>query len=161
MKQLPLTKGKFAIVDDEDFDIVNKWKWYYQTDREKESRSGGCAARYRNIRMHRFLLNVSENEIVDHKNGNGLDNRRSNLRVCTKSQNAMNSKGKKGTVSGIKGVSWNRGKWVAFIQVNGKLNIIDRFLTKEAAAWAYKIVSLIEFGEFAYSTRSVDKGIFE
>ena len=80
-KQIPLTKGKFAIVDDEKFDVLSKIKW---------SMSHEYAANYKLGYMHRYLTKAPKGKVVDHINGNTLDNRIKNLRICTVSENARN-----------------------------------------------------------------------
>ena len=88
MKYIPLTQGKQAIVDDEDFERVNQWKWcFHKGNNEKNA----YAFRFNSIRMHRFILNVPKGLHVDHINGDTLDNRKSNLRMCTNSENQLNS----------------------------------------------------------------------
>lgn len=81
MKQIPLTQGKFAIVDDEDFERVNAFKWQYHCDGYATSQKS---------KMHRFILNAPKGMVVDHKNHDGLDNRKENIWICTNSQNQLN-----------------------------------------------------------------------
>ncbi len=158
MKQIPLTRGKFAIVDDEDFEFLNQWKWHYSVDIKK---GNGRAANRDRKYMHRILLNPPDKQMIDHKNGNSLDNRRQNLRFCTVSQNMMNSKPPKNSKSGIKGVSWHdrSKKWLTKIKYNGKFIHIGLFDNKEIAGEFYKAASLDLFGEFAYAARCLDTSI--
>lgn len=98
MKKIPLTKRKFALVDDSDYDLLIKFKWHY---------NDGYAMRWTKngkVRMHRMIMDAPKNMDVDHEDHNGLNNQRYNLRVCTRSQNKMNSTKTKGE-SKFKGVS--------------------------------------------------------
>ena len=136
MKLTKLTKGKFAMVDNEDFEYVNQWKWKYHKD--------GYAVRTftgnKNIYMHRVINKTPKGLFTDRINRNKLDNRRSNLRDTTNSKNLMNTGIWKHNTSGIKGVEWNKQKrkWNAKIQVNKKKihlgffdNIIMAFLARK------------------------------
>lgn len=105
MKYIKLTKGEFAIVDDEDFDRLNKFKWYAQ--KMKHSFYAGRAVRVtptkqKSLFMHREILGITDRNIwVDHKDHNGLNNTRENLRICNRSQNTANRKKYKGTSTKI------------------------------------------------------------
>lgn len=158
MKEILLSQGKYALVDDEDFDKVSQLRWLYKTDPWRYG--NGYAVHFhkgRVTRMHRLVLNAPKELFVDHKNGNGLDNRKSNLRLCTKSQNAMNSRVKKTNSSGLKGVYWDHGKWASKIRIGNKSFTLGRYCTKQSAMLAYRIISLFYFGEFAYAARSIDE----
>lgn len=149
MAIIPLSKGKHAIVDDADFEYLSQWKWMCS--------STGYAVRHRTInkktitiRMHRELIDVPDGMFADHVNGNRLDNRRANLRVCTHAQNQHNYRstknmwGYKGVAARIKGKSWH-----ARIKVNGKTVHLGHFDSIIAAARAYNDAALHYFGEFA------------
>ncbi|KKM14674.1 hypothetical protein LCGC14_1703720, partial [marine sediment metagenome] len=101
MKRIPLTQGKFAIVDDDIFDYLSQWKWYAQKDRNTfyALRNVVVKGKAKTIRMHRQILNSKKGQQTDHLNGNGLDNRRCNLRICTRSQQAMNTKKRRNCTS--------------------------------------------------------------
>lgn len=155
MKQIPLTQGKFALVDDEDFDYLNQWKWFaiknkhtfyaVRHDNKPESKR-------KLIRMHRFILGETCQEIlIDHKNGNGLDNQRNNIRRCTQAQNARNRRNQKNNVSGVKGVRQvpGSGRWMARIRKDGVSNYLGMFDTKEAAGIAYDIAASRLHDDFA------------
>lgn len=149
MKKIPLTQGKFALVDDEDYDFLMQWKWHivakgYASRTERNSVN-------RAIRMHRAILDAREGQEVDHINGNRLDNRRANLRIATSSQNAMNRKKIEGAGSKYKGVCPARaaGKFIAQIKVNGKTIHLGTFASEKAAAKTYNIAAKKNFGEFA------------
>lgn len=144
-----------AFIDDEDFSKVMKHKWYVdecgknsyaRTFISYKSKSGW---RTRSCSMHRMLLKPPEKFDVDHINGNGLDNRRSNLRICTREQNLRNRKINK--TKGVKGVHWHETaeKWCAQITHNGKCQHIGLFQDRDEAAKAYDNKAKELFGEFA------------
>jgi len=101
--------------------------------------------------MHRLILNVPENMQVDHINGNGLDNRKNNLRVCTSIENMRNMPLRKDTISGFKGVFWDSqsNKWQAQIYAKKRRFFLGRYLIKTDAALAYNKAALKYHGEFA------------
>ena len=151
-KLIPLTQGQFAKVDDEDFGWLSQWKWTAQaTDR------GFYAMRKCNrklVLMHRLINQTPEGMVTDHKDGDGLNNQKGNLRTATHLQNMMNRRGKRGGTSTFKGV-WldrtqaGRKKWRAGIRLNGRLKYLGRFETEHEAAAAYAAASNTHFGEFS------------
>lgn len=150
MKKIPLTQGKFALVDDEDFEELSKHKWYAA----KQRTDNFYAVRYkkrRMIYMHRTLLCVQWEKHVDHKDGDGLNNMRSNIRICTQQENNRNKRISLTSVSGLKGVSLHKttGKWVARIMVNMKSIHLGYFLNKNDAHEAYCVAAKKYHGEFA------------
>lgn len=164
MKTIPLTHGQYAIVDDDDYEWLSQWKWGCDFQRTKmyvvkNAYLGGGRKnpRRKKIRMHRLILGLQEGEICDHKNGNGLDNRKSNLRKCTILQNNQNrkpmvTKNGKRTLSSFKGVSFNKleSKWIAYIRNNGQLVFLGYFTDEREAARAYNEAAKKYFGEFAF-----------
>lgn len=130
MKEIPLTRGKVALVDDEDFESLSRFKW------QASQESGIWYARrgHKTIRMHTQIMGGLN---VDHRNRNGLDNRRENLRFATRSQNGFNTKLFKSNKSGAKGVSWYKWlavpKWRADIKVNGRKIHLGYFHDKDEA----------------------------
>ena len=149
VKEIPLTKGAVALVDDEDFEYLSQMNWYLHS-------GGYAAARHPQTKkltyMHREILRPSENEQVDHINRNRLDNRRSNLRKCTRTENMRNVKGA-GDTSEYKGVSYKKGRkkpWRARIHVSENQIILGDFSTEVEAAFAYDLAAKEHFGEFAY-----------
>lgn len=144
IKSIQLTRGKVTIVDEKDFNILSQFKWCFDTSTGYPvSRING-----KNIRMHRFLLRPKKGLSVDHINGDKMDNRRINLRVCTHSQNLMNLIVKrKNNTSGFKGVSWHRDykKWKVVVSEK----TIGYFNNKIEAAKKYNEIASIYFGEFA------------
>ena len=148
MKHIKLTGkhglGKTALVDDEDFEKVNQFKWHLSG--RYPVRNFGQRPNRLNIALHRFLMNTPIGMVTDHKNGNGLDNRKSNLRICTVSENIMNSKKSENTSSRFKGVCRNTAKpWRAYI---GR-TILGSFATEIEAANAYNMAAKKLYGHFA------------
>ena len=150
MKEIKLSKGKFAFVDDEDFEYLNQWKWCID-DRNYAKRAVNINGKQSWIKMHRIIMNAPGKMEVDHVNRNNLDNRKSNLRICTHSQNIANSKKPITNTSGVKGVHWkkNNNKWESYIGYQGKKIYIGLFDDIEKAAIAYKNKAHELFGEFA------------
>ena len=159
MKLIPLTQGKFAQVDDEDFEYLNQWKWL-----AKESDKGhfyACRNSPRKkdvkrvmIRMHNLLMPPPEGFKIDHKDRNGLNNQRGNLRFCTPSQNSANTRVRLNKKSSkYFGVFKHENAWVASICVNYKHIRLGRFpYTLEGeitAAKAYNDAAIKYKGEFA------------
>lgn len=146
LKHINLTQGKVAIVDDEDFEELNKYKWCYLNAGYACRESSG-----KMILMHRDINKTPNNKITDHINGNGLDNRKVNLRTCTTSENAMNSKTNLINTSGYRGVSKDnvRGTYRATIKKLDKAIFLGRFKTANEAALAYNKAAIELFGEFA------------
>ncbi len=155
MKKIALTQGKFAKVDDSDYDFLNKWKWtavkdtktFYATRHGKFSVEGNRNLVY----MHRVILKTPKKLKTDHIDGDGLNNQRKNLRVCTDSQNAQNKSKPKNNTSGIKGVSWySKGnKWRATINIQGKYVHLGYFTDKVDAYKAYCVACVKYHGDFA------------
>ena len=155
MKEIQLTQGKVAIVDDDDFNRLSQWKWCYD--------GVGYAYRRKTIsknnsiswRMHWEIVDKPRQGMcIDHINGNKLDNRKYNLRIVTQSQNKMNSVKHIDNTSGHKGVTYlkcgqRKKRWLVQIMVNGKRISIGYFLNKEDAAKAYNDAAKKYFGEFA------------
>ena len=116
MKSIPLTRGKFALVDDEDYEYLNQWKWFCAHGRAV--RGGGY--KKKSVFMHRVILNTPDGYHTDHIDSNPLNNQKSNLRVCTIAENNRNQGRRKDNRSGYKGVNMEYGRWVARIRVNGE-----------------------------------------
>lgn len=156
MKEITLTQGKVALVDDEDFEFLNKFKWhayksnntfyalrnsYYVDDKKR-----------RTIQMHRIILGLKKLEVkCDHIDRNGLNNQKYNLRPSTNAENCKNQKPRNGT-SKYKGVCWckKRNRWRANIRINDKQTYIGQFKDEIEAAKAYDKMAKLHFGEFAY-----------
>lgn len=149
MGVIKLTQGKVAIVDDADFDLVNQYKWHYNSHGYAYRYAGGGRKHTKRQSMHELVYGKKA-ELIDHGDGNGLNNRKSNLRMANKSLNAANSKVRSDNKSGYRCVYKNpKGRYYAQITVMGKTVNIGTFDTKELAAKAYNKVALQCFGEFA------------
>jgi hypothetical protein len=159
MKTIPLTKGYSAIVDEEDYERVAAHKWcaavehradgservYVQRSARKHGRGQVTE------KLHRFIINAPDGLQVDHINGNPLDNRRENMRLCTTSENTRNQRAGMGGISAFKGVCYHKAsaKWLAYIKVNAKQKHLGQFADETDAARAYDAAAIKHFGEFA------------
>ena len=151
MRQIELSQGKVSLVDDVDFEWLNQWKWYAW-------KSGNTFYALRTtkkgttFRIHRELLGLrfGDGRQVDHVNGNGLDNRRENLRTCTSAQNQYNQKIRQGS-SRFKGVRWSKRdkRWYARIRFNGKQIHLGTFVVEVDAAKTYNKAAIKMHGKFA------------
>ena len=151
MKQIPLTKDQVALIDDADFELVNKYHWY--------SNEGYAIAYHkgRRIRMHRLILNASKSRKVDHRNRNPLDNQRANLRLCSVKENNRNVNIRKDNTSGYKGVSLDKttGHWKPLVYVDGRQKTFGQFKDKHHAALARDLWAVFFHKEFASTNFNV------
>lgn len=143
---LPLSQGKVAVIDFSDFEKVGRAKWF--ASRDGNTFYAHREVRGRTRRLHRELLDAPAGTQVDHKDGDGLNNCRGNLRLCTGAENTRNQRHRAGS-SQFKGVYRHRGKWSARILVDGKRKHLGCFLSEIDAAYAYDIAAKQHFGEFA------------
>lgn len=150
MKELALTKGLVALVDDADFHLTEGFRWC-------ASKSKGNATYYAKsartvkrapVYLHRLIMQPDGKRVVDHRDGNGLDCRRSNMRVCTQAQNAANCV-KKGKSSIYRGIKKCYGGWMARLKFNYREIYLGYYRSEIEAAAAYNEGAKIYFGEFA------------
>ncbi len=143
MIEILLTNGAVAFVDNEDFEVVSKHKWYLA--------GKGYVITNRGVTMHAFLLGKQKGKQIDHKDGNKLNNCRSNLRFCFASENHANTALQKNSSSGFKGVSFFKPikKWRAYINKDRKQYSLGYFEDKIDAARAYNYAALKLFREFS------------
>lgn len=151
-KTITLSTGLATIVDDEDFDRLNAHRWRIHVDHwgnvevrrtNNKEKKGGT------IIMSREIMQCPANMVVDHIDGNPLDNRRQNLRVCTRTENSRNRRLSKNNTSGYKGVSRCLCGWQAVICVNRTRIYLGSYKTPELAAEAYNRAAQEYFGAFA------------
>jgi hypothetical protein len=148
MRELPLTDGSVAVVDDDTYERAARYRWGIST--EGYVRRKTSAGRNKEVVLHKIVMpGVAR---VDHRNGDKRDNRRENLRAATSAQNAQNQgKRKTATSSRFKGVTRHRTaeKWQAGITVNGRFRYLGLFTSEESAALAYDSAALAAWGDFA------------
>lgn len=155
MKKIKLTQGKFALVDDDDFERLNKYKWFAYNSRGKfyarrNGRNKETGKQYI-IHMHRIILGkIPQEKEVDHKDGNGLNNQRNNLRLANRFQNMQNRKLNRDNKSGHKGVLWHSRDhvWTATGRLNGKQTHLGYFKNILDAKKAYDKFAKENYGEF-------------
>lgn len=151
---IPLTQGKFAIVDAEDYDWLSKYTWRFINTSKTGYASGYFG--YHNgkpieIKMHRLIMSVRPGLEVDHINGNGLDNRRCNLREYTRRQNGINIKKIQNVSSKYKGVSYRKktNRWRSQIRYDGLIITLGTYINEIDAARAYNVAAMKYHKEFA------------
>lgn len=153
MKLIPLTRGLFTKVDDEDFEKLAVHRWHASRHRGKNHYRPKGYINGKGTYLYRFLLGAKRGQYVDHINGDPLDNRKSNLRFCTPSENNRNVGKRNTNSSGFKGVSHSdlspARPWRAQIQTGKKFHFLGHFSTPEEAARAYDVKAKEMFGEFA------------
>lgn len=149
---VPLTRGYEAVIDAVDVTIVEGFRWYAMPDKNTvyaatTTYDGG---KKKTVRMHRLLMSVPSEIFVDHRDTDGLNNRKKNLRKATVTQNNQNRNSRKNTSSLLKGVSWHKTdkRWQARIKINGTERHLGRYPTAEAAHAAYCEASAKYHGEF-------------
>ena len=150
MKEIKLTQGKVTLVDDEDFEVLNQFKWcaakrgnaFYAERTIMVGEKKEC------VLMHCVILNRKG---IDHRDHDGLNNQKGNLRFCTVSENAMNNRKRENTSSIYKGVHFHKRdkKWLASIKINGKTIHLGYFASETDAALAYNKKAIELFCEFA------------
>ena len=154
MRKILLSNKKDVVmVDDNEFERLSRHKWnmkksLYMNYAQTHVKKGGKTM---SLFIHRLIMNAESGQEIDHINGDGLDNRKENLRFCTKSQNQMNKRRQKNAGSKYRGVSWDKqyNKWRALIGWKGKIISLGRFDDIDDAAKAYNAKALGLAGEFA------------
>lgn len=153
MERIQLSNGGFAKVDSDDFEWLSKYTWRWIKPRNIYYVVTGIWIKKQSVhsRMHRFIMNANKGDIVDHVNGNGLDNRKKNLRIVTNAQNCQNQAPQVNKSSKYKGVSWfkkNR-KWISYIGSREKRTYLGSFSSEIDAALAYDKKAKELFGCYA------------
>ena len=153
MRKIKLTQGKYALVDNEDFEWLSQWKWVFNNGYAVVSRyigGGSKNAKRATIYMHRLINKTPSGFETDHINRNKLDNRKENLRIASKNLNSINRGLRKDNTSGYKGVGWEkrRKKWYASIMINQKSktlgcfnNIQDAIFIRQEAERKYHAIT--------------------
>lgn len=152
-KEIQLANGKVCLVDDGDYKMLSMYGWYAK---ENSNTTYVYTQLHKNktrrtVHIHQMLLLPPDGYVVDHINGNGLDNRRSNLRLCTQSQNRMNSKKSNRNNAGIKGVGWSKdnNKWYAYITFEKVMRNLGHYINKDEAINARKQAEEKYYKEYA------------
>jgi len=153
---IPLSSGQVALIDKEDFDKIKDYGWYARFDKVGKTFYAITGTHGTTLPMHRLILNALDSFVVDHIDHNGLNNRKSNIRICTQSQNCMNKIAQSNNTSGYRGVSFHKGKnkYQATIMVNRKQMYLGTFNTALEASETYQAAAKELFGEFYYSKQS-------
>lgn len=156
MKKLPLRNRKkeikfWILVDDEDFDWLNQWHWSSTSVKNGRKPYARRNPKSGHVYLHRLIKNCPKEKEVDHINGDTLDNRKRNLRICSKSENSMNHGKRSDNTSGFKGVCWDKAtkKWRVEIMVRRKPIYMGVFSSKSKAAKIYNEAAKKLHGEFA------------
>ncbi len=165
MKKIPLTQNKYVIIDDEDYEWFSQYKWFAVRNKntfyvirhitiQSGNKSKNIKRKRETIYLHREIIGKSLkiDEEIHHINDNGLDNRKKNLIIVTRSQHIHTRKKRKGCISQYKGVSWSKGnqKWHAQIKISKRSLHLGYYNCEAEAAKAYDEAAIKYFGEFAY-----------
>jgi len=164
MKEIKLTQGFVALVDDEDYDCINQFNWHLLkgTNTNYARRNVYINKKQIGQLLHHFILKITRNDLtgleVDHKNQNGLDNQKNNLRVCNRTQNVFNRSPIKNCSSKFKGVSWHKRnkKYTVSIRIKTKLFHLGSFTKETDAAIMYNIAAKKMFKDFAFLNVIID-----
>ena len=150
---IKLSQGLVAIVDDEDYKYLNQLKWFVSGGKKKyASRHHYVNGKDKIIRMQHLIMKTPKGKLIDHINGDSLDNRKENLRICTKADNNRNVGIRKDNKSGYKGVNYREShkKFRAYISLNRKIFHLGYYNTVKEAALAYNEAAKKYHGEFAF-----------
>lgn len=150
--QIPLTRGRVALIDDADLPLVSQYRWQYH-------RNGYAVTTLnrRKVYLHRMIMNAQPGQIVDHLDRNPLNNTRANLRFVTAQQNGQNRRKTSRCTTGFKGVGYERGKWRARIRANDQNIHLGLYNDLKTAALVYDCAARRLFGHFAYTNLPADK----
>ena len=162
MKKYIQLKHGTAIVDEQDFDRVNQYKWYsIDNDGTGKRCYATCKIGKSTVYMHRMVVGAQGGESVDHIDGNGLNNSRSNLRLVTQSQNNMNQRVREDNTSGHKGISWcpDREKYQVYINIDRKRKSLGRYKTLEEAIYVRDQAVKSHYGEYARENSSLPEEV--
>jgi hypothetical protein len=156
-RKIPLTQGKYAIVDPEDYERLARYRWHalriersFYAVRQYKAKQG--RGKYESVRMHQEIMGAAEGKVIDHINHNSLDNRKANLRFATTQQNSWNKRKNRSNYSSrYKGVAWSksRKKWRTRITLNGRVIFVGHFDDEKTAAMAYDARAKELFGDYA------------
>ncbi len=163
MKEIKLTKGQVAIVDDEDYERLDAYKWHSRFNKDTKSYYAirwsprDENGRYHTIWMHREIVNAPKGSPVDHINHDTLDQRKCNLRICTVSQNNSNRQMQTNNTSGYKGVDWSKShkKWRARVGIGRASRCVGYFSTATEAAIAYDAAAVEYHGVHALTNKAM------
>jgi len=159
VREVPLSNGggQVALIDEQDWACVKHLRWRLSSPSRETVYAFAWQGKI-HMAMHRLLMDVDDERCIDHINGDGLDNRRENLRIATKQENQFNRKSQKGTTSRFKGVSLVKlsGKWVAAIRMHGDIYSLGTFANEIDAARAYDVAATKYQGDFARLNFSPD-----
>lgn len=153
--QIALTQGQVATIDAEDFEMISQYKWCANKRKHRWYAvgyvRGSSKTKAKLVYMHRLIAKAETGYDVDHIDGNGLNNTKSNLRSATRSQNMQNERNLRGGTSIYKGVYFNakRNRWIVEMKIETKKKHIGQFKTELEAARAYNLNALKHYGEFA------------
>lgn len=149
--KIPLTRGKWTTMDEADWQLVKMHKWFAQKNKHTFYARSSTHIDGKPVfaSMHRLILKAQPLQIVDHKDGDGLNNIRTNLRICTNAQNTTNSRMRSSNTTGYRGVGIYKKCFAAYIWINGKQRFIGSFKTAQEAALAYNKAAEKHYGEFA------------
>jgi hypothetical protein len=154
--KIPLTRAQFSVVDASDFEWLSQWKWHAKRSKKDNTyyaaRKGPTVdGKQSQILMHRQIKGAEAGSRVDHKDGDGLNNSRANLRFTTSAQNQMNHRLRSDSSTGFMGVSFfpKTRRWRAYIQSRSKWKHLGYFSSPENAAIAFNVAALELHGEFA------------
>lgn len=149
MRKIKLKDGRYALVDNEDYELVSKYRWY-ATVKERQTNYLSSNINGTTIMMHRLIMGARKGQTLDHINHNGFDNRKENLRFCTQKQNCMNkSQARKNNGIKYKGVYHANGKFRVCIRSDGRTIHLGTYECQRDAAIIYNGAAMALFGEYA------------